>query len=98
MIHGAVQVRVCERDAAEWCAAQDFAGGGPSVAAKEKSWLRIQIGVAPAIQNNCSNVALRIKSGGRKHFVKLFAGALLVFAERNAQHFRAAVPSLLFGG
>ena len=97
MIHGASQVGVGEGNSAEWGAAQNFAGRGLAVASEEKAWLWIQVGVSPAVQDDCGDIPLGAKARVRKHGVELFADALLIFAERNAQHFRAAALSLLFG-
>jgi len=68
MIHGAGQIRIRKGDAPKRRAAQNLAGRGLSIASKEKSRLRIQIRVSPAIQNDrgkmrpasnpaCANIA-----------------------------------------
>lgn len=56
MIHDAGQVGIGERNTPERRGPQNFAGGRLSVGTKEKTGLRIEISVTPAIQDDSRNV------------------------------------------
>jgi len=53
--------------------------------------------VAPAIEDDGGDVALGVKTGGRKHLRKLVADAAFVFVERSGEEFGAAALTLGFG-
>src|SRR5207302_6031261 len=89
---------VCERDAAERGRAENFARRGLPASSEEEAGLRTQIGVAPAVEHDAGNVALRVESNGRKHLGELVADSTFVFAEGSGEKFAAATMTLRFGG
>ena len=62
MVHDAGEISVGEGDAPERGSAQDFAGRGLVICAEEESGLRIQISVAPAIEDDAGNVTFGIET------------------------------------
>src|SRR2546428_2279351 len=89
---------VGERVAPKRSCGKTRAGGGPPASAEEEAGLRAQIGVPPAVEDDAGNVALRIKSNGRKHLRELLADTAFVFAERRGEKFATTAMTLRFGG
>src|SRR3984957_12105519 len=81
MVHRSGQIRISESDSSKRRGSQHFTRRRLSVLPKEKARLRIEISVAPAIQYNSRDVALRIKSRPRKHIGKLLPDSPLVLSE-----------------
>ncbi len=81
MVHDAGEVGVGESDASEGSRTEDVARGGLAVFAKKESWLRVEIGVSPAIKNDSGDVSLRVESRAREHVSKLVANLLLILFE-----------------
>ncbi len=54
-----------------------------SIFAEKESWLRADIRMSPAVQNDSCDILLRIEACARKHFRQLLANPLLVFPERS---------------
>src|SRR5712671_6808877 len=98
MIHGACQIGIRESDAAEGCRTENFARRGLAIATEKETGLRAQIRVAPAIENDSSDVTLSVKSHGGKHLRELFADAVFVIAEGRGENFSATAEPLRFGG
>src|SRR5277367_4338390 len=98
MIHCAGEVRVGKRDTAERRITQNLSRRRLAVFSEEKSWLRTQIGMPPAIQYDACDVAALVKAGVREHGHKLFTNTLLVVAKGSGEHLRAPAMSLLFRG
>jgi hypothetical protein len=65
MIHDAGQIRIREHYATEWGSPQNLARCGFSAIAKEKTWLRVEVCVPPAVQNDSRDVPPRIEPGAR---------------------------------
>jgi hypothetical protein len=78
MIHNSGEVGVRECYFTEGFFSQNVAGRGLPIFTEKEARLRIQIRVAPAVQNNSSHVPARIESGARKHVGKLLADLPLV--------------------
>src|SRR5579863_9427055 len=97
MIHGAGEVGVGERDAAEWGGAENFARRRLAVRTEEKAGLRAEVRMAPAIQNDAGDVALRVEACAGKHLRELFTNAPFVFVERSGEQFGATALALRFG-
>ena len=66
MVHDSRQICIGKRNAAEGRGSQDFAGRRLSVLAEEKTGLRIEVGVPPAVENDSLNIAPRIKTEAAK--------------------------------
>ena len=96
MIHRSGEVGIRKCDAAEWRASQRFSRRRFPVFAKKESRLWIAIRVSPPIQNNPSNVALRIEPRPAKHQIHLLANTFFVLLVRSREHFSAAAMSLFF--
>ena len=89
MVHRSGQIRISESDSSKRRGSQHFTRRRLSVLPKEKARLRIEISVAPAIQYNSRDVALRIKSLGDSTFMALASGlrhlvATPAYLERRA--------------
>src|SRR5947207_3294405 len=66
-----------------------------TIHSKEKSRLRIHVGVSPAIEDDSRDVPPRIESAGREHVGHLLAKRFLVLSERRAEQLRASLSALL---
>src|SRR6266849_1150028 len=95
MIHDAGQIRIREHYATEWGSPQNLARCGFSAIAKEKTWLRVEVCVPPAVQDDSRDVPPRIEPGAREHIGKLLTNLPLVFTERGTQHLSSAAVSLI---
>src|SRR5208282_2895629 len=96
MIHRTCQIGICESDSPKGRGPQYVTRRRFAIFPKEKSRLRIEIRVAPSIQDNSRNVALCIKPRAAEHFCELLPDAPLIFAERRSQHLAAPAMSLIF--
>src|SRR5579862_1430751 len=95
MVHRTSQVRVREGDSPERRGSQGVPRCRFSIFSEEKSRLRIEIRMAPAIQHNSRYVPLRLKPRTAEHFRKLLPDAPLIVAERRAKHLPAPTMPLL---
>ena len=75
------QVRVGECNPSKGGFAQHIAGRRLAVLSVNKSGLRDDEVVPPAVQNNAGNIAPRLKSRGREHLRKLLAHLALEIAK-----------------
>src|SRR5271170_3169194 len=97
MVHGSGEVGVSKCNPSEWGAAQDLASGRLPTTSKEETWLRTQIGVSPAIQDNSGDVPLCVKAPSREHLAELLTDLSFIISERRSQQLGAASVPLLFG-
>src|SRR5689334_6328100 len=95
MIRGAGEVGIRKRNPPVRLVTQDIAWRGLAVGAEEEPWLRIHIGVAPAIEDDAGDVASRIESARRKHVRHLLAEHALVLREGSAEQLSAPACALL---
>ena len=98
MVHCSGQIGMGEGDAAEGAAAQRFAGGWFAVEAEKEAGLRIDEGMAEAIEDDAGNVAFGIEARGGKHVGELLADAAFVVGEGSGEDLRAAELALRTSG
>ena len=67
MIHRSGKIAVGKGDSAERFSAQDLSRRRLSIQTKEKAWLRTEVGVAPAVENDAGGITLRVKSVAGEH-------------------------------
>ena len=81
MIHRSRKIGICKRDPAMSPVAQDVSRRGLAVRAEEKAGLRIDVGMAPAIENDARDVAPRVEAAWGEHVAELLAEDALVLRE-----------------
>ena len=84
MIRGSSEIGVRERDATVRPIAQHVARGRAPVGAEEETWLRIHVGVSPAIEDDPGDVATWIEASRGEHVAELLTKRALVARERCA--------------
>src|SRR5579884_3733890 len=89
VVRRAGEVGVGESNSAERRGAQDLSRRGLAVFTEKEAWLRIDVSVAPAIQDDASNVAPGVKAGLRKHLGQLLADFPFIVAVGSGQQFHA---------
>jgi hypothetical protein len=94
MITGAGKIRISKSDPTVRRTSKDVPRRRVAINAEEKSWLRIHVGVTPAIQNDSGDVPARIEAAGREHVAELLAEGALVLGERSAEQLRAPSAAL----
>src|SRR5258708_19596819 len=95
MVHDPSEVGIRESDAPMRPIAQDLAGAGAPVRTEEKSRLRTQVRMPPAIQDEAGDIALWIETSAAEHHGKLLADPALVDAERRGKQFGSPASDLL---
>src|SRR5437868_5277575 len=98
MVHCAGQIGIRKSYSAKRRSSQNFARRRFVVSTKEESGLRAQVGVAPTIQDNASDITPRVKTRTAKHVRELLPNLLFIVRERSPNHLSAAAISLLFSG
>jgi hypothetical protein len=81
VVHRAGEIGIRKGKPAEWTVAQDLSRRRSAFPSKEETGLRTQIGMAPTVQDNARDIALRIKSRTCKHLSKLIADLPFVVPE-----------------
>ena len=95
MVHDPREVGIGKCDATERRRTQHFAGRRFSILAEEKTGLRVQICVSPAVQDDSRDIPPGVKTRSREHVGELLTNLSLIILERRSQHFTPASVSLI---
>src|SRR3982750_4719738 len=95
MVWRAGQVRIRERDSSKGRCTQNLPGRRLPVTAEEKSGLRADVCMSPAIQDDAGDVTSGIEPTSGKHLSQLCADLPFVIAKRSGQELSASQVALL---